>query len=221
MRNGFPGRRSPFARSAQPCGTGSPIAGKGLSASTPRTSRRSSGLTSGDTMRRMERRAFIKFCAASAAAAGSPAIGADARPRFYQSVKLVGEDGAALRAGSVPADRNLIFHYPYASTPCFLLNLGRPAKASAHLQTADERSYEWTGGVGARHSLVAYSAICAHKLTYPTREISFISYPAGKSARNKFAPGIHCCSGPSPEDPPRSARGGARAAPPPPPPAPP
>src|SRR5205809_59618 len=161
MRNGFPGRKSPFARSAQPCGTGSPIAGKGFSASTPRTSRRSSGLTSGDTMRRMERPAFIKFCAASAAAAGSPAVAADARPRFYQRVKLVDEDGAALRAGSVPANRNLIFHYPYASTPCFLLNLGRPAKASAHLKTADERSYEWTGGVGARHSLVAYSELCA------------------------------------------------------------
>src|SRR2546426_2429861 len=206
MRNGFPGRKSPFARSAQPCGTGSPIAGKGFSASTPRTSRRSSGLTSGDTMRRMERRAFIKFCAASAAAAGSPAVAADARPRFYQRVKLVDEDGAGLRAGSVPANRNLIFHYPYASTPCFLLNLGRPAKASAHLKTADERSYEWTGGVGARHSLVAYSAICAHKLSYPTREISFISYRAEKSARNTYAAVIHCCSEHSQYDPAEGAR---------------
>jgi len=42
-------------------------------------------------------------------------------------------------------------------------------------------------GVGARHSLVAYSAICAHKLSYPTREISFISYRAEKSARNTYA----------------------------------
>ena len=157
-------------------------------------------------MPRMERRAFIKFCAASAAAAGSPAVAADARPRFYQRVKLVDEDGAALRAGSVPANRNLIFHYPYASTPCFLLNLGRPAKASAHLKTADERSYEWTGGVGARHSLVAYSAICAHKLTYPTREISFISYRAEKSARNRFAAVIHCCSEHSQYDPAEGAR---------------
>src|SRR5438309_6504114 len=157
-------------------------------------------------MRRMERRAFIKFCAASAAAAGSPAIGADARPRFYQRVKRVGEGGAARRAGSVPADRNLIFHYPYASTPCFLLNLGRPAKASARLKTVDERSYEWTGGVGPRHSLVAYSAICAHKLTYPTRDISFISYRAEKSAHNRFAAVIHCCSEHSQYDPAEGAR---------------
>src|SRR5881392_4033242 len=111
-------------------------------------------------MPRMERREFIKFCAAAAAAArGGQAVAADAQPRYYRKAKLVDEDGAALRAGSVPANRNLIFLYPYASTPCFLLNLGMPAKASAHLKTADERSYEWTGGVGARHSLVAYSAI--------------------------------------------------------------
>src|SRR5712691_8977465 len=200
MRKRFPGRRSPSARSAQPCGTGSPIAGKGLSASTPRTSRRSSGLTSGDTMPRMERRAFIKCCAASALT-GTPAIAADARPRFYQRVRLVDENGAALRARSVPPNRNLIFLYPYASTPCFLLNLGRPAKASARLKTVDERSYEWTGGVGSRHSLVAYSAICAHKLTYPTRDISFISYRAEKSPRNRFAAVIHCCSEHSQYDP--------------------
>src|SRR5256712_8993428 len=157
-------------------------------------------------MRRREPRAFITFCAAWAAAASSPAVAADARPQFYQRVKLVDEDGAALRAGSVPPNRNLIFLYPYASTPCFLLNLGRPAKASAHLKTADERSYEWTGGVGARHSLVAYSAICAHKLTYPTREISFISYRAEKSARNRFAAVIHCCSEHSQYDPAEGAR---------------
>src|SRR5229473_3134546 len=206
MRKRFPGRRSPSARSAQPCGTGSPIAGKGLSASTPRTSHRSSGLTSGDTMRRMERRAFIKFCAASAAVTGTPAVAADAQPRYYQKARLVDENGAALHAGSVPPNRNLIFHYPYASTPCFLLNLGRPAKASAHLKTVDERSYEWKGGVGAQHSLVAYSAICAHKLTYPTRDISFISFREEKSARNRFGSVIHCCSEHSQYDPAQGGR---------------
>jgi Rieske Fe-S protein len=156
-------------------------------------------------MRRMERRAFIKFCAASALSA-TPAIAADARPRFYQRVKLVDEQGAALHAATVPANRNLIFHYPYASTPCFLLNLGRPAKASAHLKTVDERTYEWKGGVGTQRSLVAYSAICAHKLTYPTRDISFISYRAEKSARNRLAAVIHCCSEHSQYDPAEGAR---------------
>ena len=91
-------------------------------------------------MRRMERREFLKFCAAATAASGGHAVAADARPHYYQKAKLVDESGAALRAGSVPVNRNLIFHYPYASTPCFLLNLGRPAKASAHLKTVDERT---------------------------------------------------------------------------------
>ena len=154
----------------------------------------------------MERRAFIKFCAASAAAAGAPAVSADARPHLYQRVKLVAENGAPLRASDVPANRNLIFHYPYSATPCFLLNLGRPAKAAAQLRTVDERPYEWRGGVGAARSIVAYSAICAHKLTYPTRDISFISFRADKTVGNKFSRVIHCCSEHSQYDPAEGGR---------------
>jgi Rieske Fe-S protein len=111
-----------------------------------------------------------------------------------------------MRASGVPIERNLIFHYPYASTPCFLLNLGRPAKAAARLKTADEKTYQWNGGVGTERSIVAYSAICAHKLTYPTRDISFISYRAEKSARNKLGNVIHCCSEHSQYDPAEGAR---------------
>jgi Rieske Fe-S protein len=152
----------------------------------------------------MERRQFIKLCAASALA--GPAIAADSRPQLYSRARLVDGKGAPLRAAAVPKDRTLIFHYPFAATPCFLLNLGRPAKASAILKTADNQSYEWKGGVGAQRSVVAYSAICAHKLTYPTKDISFISYRAEKSARNKFGNVIHCCSEHSQYDPAEGAR---------------
>jgi len=131
---------------------------------------------------------------------------ADARPRFYSRARLLDAKGAPLLARQVPVERNLIFHYPYAATPCFLLNLGRPAKATAVLKTLDERPYEWQGGVGAERSIVAYSAICAHKLTYPTRDISFISYRAEKSARNRFGNVIHCCSEHSQYDPAEGAR---------------
>jgi len=154
----------------------------------------------------MERRDFLKLCAAGAAAAGAPALAADARPRLYSRALLVDENGAPLRAERVPVERNLIFHYPYAATPCFLLNLGRPAKASALLKTGDSRPYEWKGGVGAGRSIVAYSAICAHKLTYPTRDISFISYRVEKSARNRFGNVIHCCSEHSQYDPAEGGR---------------
>lgn len=149
----------------------------------------------------MERRGFLKLCALSAAAAGAPAIAADAQPHYYARVKLVDEKGAPLRSRAVPAERNLIFHYPYAATPCFLLNLAKPVHASARLKTASLQAYEWEGGVGATRSIVAYSAICAHKLTYPTREISFISYRANKSPGNKFGAVIHCCSEHSQYDP--------------------
>jgi Rieske Fe-S protein len=154
----------------------------------------------------MERRDFIKFCAATAAATGAPAVSADARPHLYQRVKLVAESGAPLRARELPANRNLIFHYPYAATPSILLNLGRPAKATATLKTVDDQPYEWRGGVGAGRSIVAYSAICAHKLTYPTRDISFISFRAEKTIGNKHARVIHCCSEHSQYDPAEGGR---------------
>jgi hypothetical protein len=74
------------------------------------------------------------------------------------------------------------------------------------LKTVDNRPYEWKGGVGAGRSIVAYSAICAHKLSYPTRDISFISYRADRSARNRFGNVIHCCSEHSQYDPAEGGR---------------
>ena len=155
----------------------------------------------------MERRHFLRICAASAAAGSTPALAApDATPRFYARVQLVDERGARLRAATLPERRNLLFHYPYATTPCFLINLGRPAKASARLRTADQRAYEWQGGVGPQRAIVAYSAICAHQLTYPTRDISFISFRGERSARNPHADVIHCCSEHSQYDPAEGGR---------------
>jgi Rieske Fe-S protein len=153
----------------------------------------------------MERRDFIKFCAASAAALGAREVGADARVHLYSRARLVDEKGAPLRATAIPANRNFIFHYPYAATPCFLLNLGKPVKP-VQLKTVAGETYEWKGGIGARQSVVAYSAICAHRLSYPTRDISFISFRAEKSARNKLANVIHCCSEHSQYDPAEGAR---------------
>lgn len=155
----------------------------------------------------MERRKFIKLCAASAAAGVAPAGAAtNATPHFYARVKLVDESGTSLLAAGIPAHRNLIFHYPYATTPCFLLNLGRPVSTPARLKTADEHGYEWKGGVGTGRSIVAYSAICAHQLAYPTREISFISYRTERSARNRHGNVIHCCAEHSQYDPAQGAR---------------
>jgi len=154
----------------------------------------------------MQRRNFMFGCAASALAASLPAMPADASPRFYARARLIDPAGRPLKARALPANRNFIFHYPFAGTPCFLLNLGKPTKPFAQLKTANEQTYEWPGGVGANHGIVAYSAICAHRLTYPTREISFISYRGEKSAGSRFAQVIHCCSEHSQYDPAEGAK---------------
>jgi len=121
--------------------------------------------------------------------------------RFYQRAKLVDSTGMPLHSRDIPFDSNLLFNYPYASTPCFLLRLAKPTRTSARLKTADDRWYEWRGGVGANHSVVAYSAICAHQLAYPTREISFIGYRTDKGEQNRYANVIHCCAEHSQYDP--------------------
>lgn len=156
----------------------------------------------------MERREFIKLCAAAGTLGTNPAFAAaNLKPRFYTRVRLIDESRQPLRAASLAANRNYIFHYPYAATPCFLLNLGKSVPQPVTLKTEKGASYEWPGGVGPGNSIVGYSAICAHRLTYPTRQISFISY------RDKTGPAkltrsnvIHCCSEHSEYDPATGAR---------------
>ena len=149
----------------------------------------------------MRRRDFIGICTAAAAGI-NPALAANLRPRFYTRVQLVDAARQPLRAASIVANRNYIFHYPYAATPCFLLNLGKPAQQAATLQTEQGVSYEWPGGVGPGSAIVGYSAICAHRLSYPTRQISFISY-RGEAGPAKLTRDnvIHCCSEHSEYDP--------------------
>jgi len=147
----------------------------------------------------VNRRDFVRACgAAGTGAAVSVSLHAlaqgDTRPKPYHRALLVDEAGAPVRASRLPTDRAFVFLYPYASTPCFLIDLGRPLKAPADLRTADARGYRWQGGVGPRSSIVAYSAICAHQLTYPTREISFIGYRDKPTPHSRAAQVIHCCS---------------------------
>jgi Rieske Fe-S protein len=155
----------------------------------------------------MERREFIGVCAASLACVMDPVHAANLRPRFYARTLLVDAARQPLRAASLAVDRNYIFHYPFAATPAFLLNLGKSTAQAVTLKTETGVDYEWPGGVGPQNAIVAYSAICAHRLSYPTRQISFISYrtgagPSKLSHRNV----IHCCSEHSEYDPATGAR---------------
>src|SRR5438105_2139137 len=130
----------------------------------------------------MERRAFLGACAALGGAALGAAAYADAPPRFYSRARLVDVNGAPVRVRALAADTNYVFHYPYAATPCFLLRLSAPVTPSRSLRRRDGTPYAWQGGVGPERTLVAFSAICAHKLAYPTREVSFIRYQRERSS---------------------------------------
>lgn len=154
----------------------------------------------------MERRAFLGACAAlSGAALASPAAWGDAPPRLYARVRLVDSHGAAIRPQMLARNTNYVFAYPYAATPCFLLRLDAPLRPADGLRRQDGTRYTWQGGVGPDRTLAAFSAICAHKLAYPTREVSFIRY---QRDRSPTASGrvIHCCADHSVYDPAEGAR---------------
>jgi Rieske Fe-S protein len=155
----------------------------------------------------MERRHFIRACAMGCLGGTWPAAALESsRPRSYARARLVDAEDRPMLARTLPTDRNLIFHYPYAATPCFLLRLDKPARPAQALKTRDAATYRWPGGVGPEGTIVAYSAICAHQLTYPTRDISFISYRAEATPTSKFARVIHCCSEHSQYDPAQGAK---------------
>lgn len=156
----------------------------------------------------MQRREFIRACAATCALGVPEALAADGlKPRAYARVQLTDESGLPLKAAALVANRNYIFHYPYETTPCFLLNLGKPTGRDVQLKTESGSTYQWTGGVGPTRAIVGYSAICAHRLTYPTPQISFISYRERSTAAGAMrANTIHCCSEHSEYDPAAGAR---------------
>ena len=156
----------------------------------------------------MERRHFLRTCALAGGAvalAARQSSFADAPPRYYTKTRLVDIHGDSIRIGALAEDTNFVFHFPYAATPCFLLKLGRSATAAGDLRREDGATYAWQGGVGPGRNLVAFSAICAHKLAYPTRDVSFIRFQKDRSATSSGNV-IHCCADHSVYDPSAGAR---------------
>ena len=156
----------------------------------------------------MERRSFLRTCALGGGAlalASRQAAPADAAPHFYAKTRLVDIHGDSIRIGALPAETNFVFHYPFAATPCFLLKLDRTVAAANDLRREDGVTYGWQGGVGPGRNLVAFSAICAHKLAYPTRDVSFIRFQKDRSPTSSGNV-IHCCADHSVYDPAAGAR---------------
>lgn len=152
----------------------------------------------------LDRRKFLKVCVGTGAAvAANPALIAEPAGELArgEKVRLVDDRGQTLRSDALTVGRSYVFHYPYVTTPCFLIDLGAPAEPGAELTTSDGQPYRWSGGVGPRRSIVAFSAICAHRMSYPTRSVSFIDYrhkpmSGTSSGKDWWKRGqvIYCCS---------------------------
>jgi arsenite oxidase small subunit len=143
------------------------------------------------------RREFLVACSATllASVAASPLLAntgnaTKTKPTIkrYQESILTDHQGEPLRASTLKRLTNYIFQYPFAATPCLLLDMGRDV-----------------GGVGKRKSIVAFSAICSHKLAYPAKEVSFIRFQAQASSKSE-AERIHCCADHSVYDPAAGAK---------------
>jgi len=165
----------------------------------------------------MKRRGFVKLCASAVAGiTASPEILARENQPYhrYERVSLIDQhSGEAVNASSLEVGETYLFNYPYVSTPCFLINLGRPVQANGSLKTRDGEPYRWQGGAGPERSIVAFSAICAHKMSHPAPTVSFINYRHEEvrfrnsdDAVEQRGGVIYCCSERSVYDPANGAR---------------
>ena len=162
----------------------------------------------------INRRDFTRICGSmiAGAVAGThlPAVAEKRTP--YTRAQLLDHNKQPVTAETLTTGEPYLFFYPFVTTPCFLIELGSSTSTST-LADRSGNSYQWQGGVGPNQSVVAYSAICSHKMSHPAKEISFINYRHdevsffshdGKSEKRGGV--ISCCSERSVYDP----RDGAR-----------
>ena len=151
----------------------------------------------------MERRNFLRLSATSAmAVAIAPSLitqklYAEDGSLFktYEKVQLKDAEGNPLKASSLVEEENYVFMYPHAATPAIMVNLKEAASKDIKLKAEDGTEYIYRGGVGAKGTIVAYSAICAHQMTRPTKEMAMFQYvpSTGKTLAYETA-GVFVCS---------------------------
>ncbi len=164
----------------------------------------------------IDRRVFFKGCLSAASLAlANPSLLAKTKGeiKLYSRARLVDQNDQPIKTASLKSKQCYVFNYPYVSTPCFLINLGQSVDQKEHLITENGQGYDWQGGVGPTNSIVSFAAICAHKLSYPTRTISFISYRPEQvlvDEQNQQSTAaqqvIYCCSERSVYDPLKGAK---------------
>lgn len=165
----------------------------------------------------MDRRAFNKVCTsllAGAASLSRTGVASDIQP--FPSALLVDQNDKPLTIDTLSVGSSHVFSYPYVTTPCFLIRLNPESVArqsgSTELTDRAGNAYQWQGGAGADHSLVAFSAICTHKMSHPAKPISHLNFRAEekefrtKSGKQTQSQIIMCCSEHSIYDPGAGAR---------------
>ena len=149
------------------------------------------------------RRIFIQNCVSTSVAcagmasppAARTASAVELKVKRYLRTKLIDPRGNPIKSSSLEQGKNYLFHYPFQATPVFLLRLSSPINGKRQLSNGVD-SYETLPGIGADSSLIAFSAICAHKLAYPTPQISFISFSSKLKTKDGSVKTdiIHCCA---------------------------
>lgn len=151
----------------------------------------------------MDRRAFAKLCSAILllVAARHQLLAQETQVKLYGRAKLVDRRGEPIKASRLSSGAAYVFHYPYAGTPCFLINLGKPTAINVGLEIADGQSYIWPGGVGPQRAIIAFCAICPHQLSYFGTRESVINYRTDLSTVAGRAGVVVCCAHDSVFDP--------------------
>ncbi len=164
----------------------------------------------------MQRRNFLRVVGTGAVAMAvyPSTIGGTLRAddgqlfKAYEKVQLVDADGKPVLASSLESEQTYVFNYPQVAIPCFLINLGEKANNEVTLSSEDGTKYIWSGAVGDKNSIVAYTAICPHQLTHTNKEDSFMSYVKRKGTTMAHTEGgvIICASHLSAFDPKNGAK---------------
>jgi Rieske Fe-S protein len=118
----------------------------------------------------MDRRNFHRICSGLIAAAATlhtlPGSTRAAAAKGWPRSALVFSDKKTVTLESLEKGDSFVFSYPYRTTPCFLIRLDQSAPANG----------SWPGGLGSDQSVVAFSAICSHKMSHPAKPISHITF---------------------------------------------
>jgi len=150
----------------------------------------------------MERRNFLKLSGTTAAVAIAPSLITQrlyaedgALFQTFEKVQLKDAEGNPLKVSKLLKEENYVFMYPHAATPAIMVDLPEPTEKDVKLKDEDGTKYIYKGGAGAKGTIVAYSAICAHQLTHPQKAISMFQYvpTTGKTLAYE-KPGVFVCS---------------------------